>query len=706
MFHWSDLPKRDSIDEGVVHTNVFVGGSKQDLKDYFLLFPNHINLGFDNFAETEAQRRKYRGTGLVTLAIGRGKTTAMLHAGKPSEAACSMTANALVDHGCGGRALNATLAAEDLVGTPEFRQLLDQLIDRILCVAEGSLKGLVYRRLGSEAGATNNGAGPVIDEAILSALVKLGVPVMHIVDNLGPLAFLGQATRARPNAGAALLYETAKSVGPVAPGRASVSRQQWLHQLRPHRHDREQMKWELFADAVAMNSVQMRAHLNVVVPNNQNNGALGGIMSRQVDLSGRLTQDDIAGQVAEPMRDAWNERLSEAARVAIDVDLEWRDEGSPRSRTTLDGILNSAGDWDAEATVAAVEAPPATRRLGITFRTRDGGRYDGDRLSDLFSTNPESFEDFARRIQLLGSFRHRLAAELNDVRDDLDELEARIPHAEDAVARWHGRLFGPRSWWPTRMSQPRFENAIEELRDLTDRRAARAAEVDALSRVAAEVEKESDYHIGLAEKVGGVLDAFVPRGSLAAAPRYVLVAPVESVFDRILALPELPRDRQLIALCSAATALTSDGFARIVNAPNGRLDALAEAVVNGRYPVVAPSHGSRPKEHLSEVIYCCPPMRDGQEQELRRQIRTRHAEAQVMFTDTLTFGATVARVSLHRFNDANEIFDGLRGCDVHDAAADQLGLLNSADNFDGVKRLGGRLEGGRIVFSHGSNGDA
>jgi hypothetical protein len=173
---------------------------------------------------------------------------------------------------------------------------------------------------------------------------------------------------------------------------------------------------------------------------------------------------------------------------------------------------------------------------------------------------------------------------------------------------------------------------------------------------------------------------------------------LQTVFKNLMGVLVRPRWEQLDELCSAAGTVRKEGLAKIVRCSSDRIDDLAEAIVYGKYDIIGPPLGANRTQRQGEVIYVIPPMDPKFEDELDKAIRERHPQAKVMFSDTLTFGASVMRIRLHRYTEVAQLFEGMTAYDAKEAMEGELAPLLSVDQHAGFAHFNGRIEGDRVVF--------
>ena len=238
----------------------------------------------------------------------------------------------------------------------------------------------------------------------------------------------------------------------------------------------------------------------------------------------------------------------------------------------------------------------------------------------------------------------------------------------------------------------------ELLRENFDRRHLLHAEKQALERSIVATEHERLHHDHTVEGIQTVLDAYVPRGSMTKVPQFVSSSRLSNVFSELLCIADISPNEQVELLCRFASTVNADGLARIVGSSSNRLEKIAEQIVHGDFDIQSPGHGGTIPGDNGKIMYAIPPLEPLLEEDLRRQLRKIHPSAKVVFTDTLTYGATVMKIRSEHFSRINDLFRGRLAFDVADAVLDPRAALNSTDNFQALKDLNARIEHGRVVF--------
>jgi len=472
-----------------------------------------------------------------------------------------------------------------------------------------------------------------------------------------------------------------------------------LHELRPVLDDSEERDSCLLQDLVAMDCTLFGQYMAMVASNHSNDNEFGNIRSRAVDfMEGLDPRIDIASQVATNLRAELLDAFDDVNVDSLLVDeMAWRDESIPQAREELSAIFDRMEESDTKALRQAIAKPQANYRFQINMQTAHGVEVVPEHLTSTYAVTPKEVHEFRHRMQLMHTFQHLLRrdkasvdVELNDIDNVLVKLNARFE-------RLHGKLIERRywfRWWLIR----ELQSLGEQIRDYSDRWNRLNAEQQALDRALSTTDHECSHHQWKLDEIETTLDTYLPRGSMTKPSNFVSTQFLVDTFSELLAIAELPEWEQLDLLCGFAGPVNPAGLARIVESPDDRLEQIAHSIVFGEYPIQSPGHGGSVITYFDKVIYVIPPLEAQLEVQLSQQIMRLQPQARVVFCDTLTFGATVMRLRFQRFSSVQELFQGLLASDVYDAYTDPRSGLNSIDDFDSFRALGGTIEDGRAVF--------
>ena len=681
---------------------IFVlGGIKAVQLRYFLRLQNALVVVIDNAAEIEALREKHRNRRFHSFVIGDGETTRTLHETSTESVrkASEMVANSSSESGLGARIANATQAARKLVDSVQFGKFLRSLPDEALLQCGGMVSHICYELYGSISGAVFNGAAPVVSDATLPFFERLGVPIDVRFNMLESTTFAGLSERARPNAGSALVSAVHRALTGAITARRRVSYYLDLHELRPVLDNSDERDACLLQDVVAMDSTLMGQYMAMVASNHANDDEFGNIRSRVVDfMDGLDPRSDIASQVATNLRaellDAFDD--VNADPLLVD-DMVWRDESISQPREELSAIFDRMQESDTEALLQAIAKPPAKYRFQINMQTAHGVEVVPEYLTSTYAVTPKQVHEFRHRMQLLHTFQHLLRRDKAPVDVELNDIDNALDTLYDRFKRLHVKLMEGRywfRWWLVRQLQ----SLGEEIRDYSDRWNPLHAEQQALHRALSTTDHECNHHQRKLDEMETTLYAYVPRGSMTKPSNFVSTQFLVDAFPELLAISELPEWEQLDLLCGFAGSVNPAGLASIVKSADDRLEQIAHNIVFSEYPIQSPGHGGSVLTYFDKVIYAIPPLEAQIEVQLREQIMRLQPQARVVFCDTLAFGATVMRLRFQRFSSVQDLFQGLLASDVYDAYTDPRSGLNSIDDFDSFKSLGGTIVDGRAEF--------
>lgn len=695
------MPKRDPFPLGVFVIYLVIGGVKAALLNCLLATGRGLVIAIDNNQEIGRLRQRYSDNGLVTFVMGEGCSTYGLHRSTAANdlGAAIGTANVDLSDGFGGRLVNAHHGAIKLVESEDFQGFLKSLEDQIIVATHGCPEQIILNVEGSLSGSGCAGGHPVLTSAFTAHLSRLRIPVSVRFNFLGATAFAGKAKRARPNMASSLLSNLCLITDTADPSRDGVTYELSMHETQPFDND-QQLARCLIQDQVFVQSSQTEAHLGVLRPNWGSDGEYGHVKSREVDLMDGLDERrDIAPSLAVQYRtDLQEEAESIEADQGLIDEVEWHDDGQSKSRQEIDEIVSTSSQTTTDMFVDAVRRPARNERIRILVHTAHGSVFDLDRLRQDFSDTPASLAEFIARLQHIKTIEVKLREEQERRKAALVKLRNQL-----ATSTWLLRSFhiaSKRQTWGIRKGvQFLLTRRSHQVRDAHDRLLRTEAEAEAIERALSAVDREWAGHMETLACVQRELTRFIPAGSLIHVPQFVAMKPLEEAFPVLLKLSRCQDHDKVHLLCSLAGSVTADGVAKIVGASSDRLDEIAERVVFGKYAISGPPHGWRRARHYSLLMYALPPMQPDAEARLAELIQRRASGSKVVFTDTLAFGATVARIRVQRFSSVKALYSGLLEYSLHDAAKDDLAALNSIDGFKGINRFGGRNLGDAVHFS-------
>ncbi len=695
------VPRRTNSEKTTCRVVVVLGGVKDSLLRYYLSLPDLLVILFDNVVEVERKRELHKGKPLIAFSLGENETTRSVYSDASDErriASMGQASTSLAGGFC-GQGTNAELAARMALNASSIRDFCNSLPDLAFVGTKGKLGRVILDVKASTSGAVGNGARPVIIDAIVGSLLRLGIPVEVRQDLLGPMTFACTARRARPNYAVALLKTLYRMLKPPEPSRYLETTRLDLHNLPPVSENSNLRDGWILADEVARDSQAMVQYLDMTCPNMAGDGATGNISYRVTDfMTGLDRAQDIAGPAASNLSASLQNLIDNIIPDPLLLhEMSWEDNSRQQKRESVEQILERFFYSTDESVLDAIAKPEASFHFRNEMTSSDKIIFQLERLSTDFAVTPVSLEDFELRLKLISTFEDRLNEEIAIVTEDIESVSQKIEVANTKFEPISYRV--RHQYRPKKRLLSKLELVLDVLRENWDRMHKLNAESQALSRALSSVVHEKKHHKERLESILQVLESHVPKSLLAEKLESVSTLKLPQAFPKLLRIPELSAVDQLDLLSSFAGSVTARGLAKCVGINSDRLEDIARAIVYGSYDVESPSHDARIRQSASDkVIYAIPPMEPKLEASLTEILLRLHPGAKVTFYDTLMFGGNVMRMRIQRFSCVGELFTGLVGHDLKVGLEDPLAALDSAEVEEMLRFFNARIEGDRVVF--------
>lgn len=687
---------------GVFRLDLIVGGSKAGLTRLRYKNGSSQIVVIDNAREIQLRRSEFGDNGIIYFAMGDGETTRSLHGSSCEETrdASNQTTNTNMYPGFGARLANAAIAADKLIASGEFQRFLRDLPDLVFRATKGDPSKLHFSSYGSNAGAANSGAAVKIVDVLVKSLSYFNREIQVNFDVLGPITFAGVAPRARINSASSLVSTLDYALNFSKPHELRTGKRVFLHEMIPLANDQETRNKFLMLDALTMNSTQMQDLLMQPQPNDEQDDSFGAIMSRNVDFKTPLDRHwDIASPVAASFLGeiiAAKEGMQPDISVVKDVhfdSIESREQRRESEETILDFIFI----YSAKSLLNSIARHEKKTVYRMRFETtREDFVPEYIRYSMLES--PNTLDEFLRRLELLQAYRQiaqneqtGLDEEIVGLQSSIDDLEGRFIQTID-YARNKKRQVVPRGTLAFITELRRRHDVIQELK----------AQKDAADIGLAAIESEVEFLEAKLASIEAELKTWIPKDGKSQNTHLLTIKFIDDVFSRLMTLESLSNSEKLELFSSCAVQVTLSGLAKIVGSASNRIEPIVDRIVNGPYETLSPSHGAQRNQVGAFTIYALPPCEPENEALIAKNIKAINENSAVVFGDSLEFGACVQRIRFRRFHSVGSLFEGLTGHDLWIAFTDPLNPLNTNDNWQSLKRLGGRVEGERIVFDHPS----
>jgi hypothetical protein len=698
---------RREIQPGEAIFKFIVGGAKQKAWQVYL----EDGLGMGIFVDVEHEINKLRlrmrhQSNVKFVVLGEGATTYSLAelADQVQRRAVRTTSNTLLHYGAGARQFNSELAAQLLETTEDFNAFMDSIVDIIYVQTQGSPKLVRAEFFCSAAGAVGWVLSRFMAKKLAKAVSRADINCHIEMDLLGPIAFAGVSERARPNAASAIPSIVHYATHCDDDFEKSTCKVVHFHELVPCGSSMEKLTEFIILDRLARSGEQTKAAMAVALPNYANNNEIGAIMSRDVDFYYPLDRaKDMASVVAKHhfrvFKDAIDDVLPDKSIVkGIEFDVRTR---SLVRRLDVQAILAACGVETIEGTIASLDRPEY--QLSHTMRIVAA---PGTTMSDVIpeqvdrtmSEYPQTLVEYVEKLSTFLTLHLVVSREIQAIKKELSTLNQQIAFHKQRLAKIIARVRGKKVVALSRevLQLARF------VRESADKRENLESQYQAAERGLYPLSTEIAFLQANQSAILATLDQFSTRDTLASKEPAVDISNIDQHFAEYQHLPTLTLDEQVNLLCRSASHVTRAGLSRILRTDSDRIEAIAQAIVFGKYPTVSPSYAGQSRSFYHRQFYSIPPCDSETESRLTDAIQKIAPSAIVEFYEDITHGACICRVTLRRFAKLSDLFPRVVGTALHDGMTDKRSALNSRDGFKSVEELGGRVVDDTVEFDDDS----
>jgi hypothetical protein len=694
--------RRIDTNLSIARQTSIAGGAKTGAAKALAQDPRQSVVFFDVERDLKGCRRLFGHLPNVKfITIGKNLTTYALAANANATVrdAIYQTANTSLSEGAGARAMIAQLAAEELLASEDYCELLASYRDEILLQTEGSPSLAVAQHYFSVAGAVGTALSLFHAKQIARVVSTLNIPCQQFFHAIGPLTFTGVSDRACENAASntASLVDYALS---NEANDASTAKIIYLHELPLCGHDMEKRGNLVTLDYLAKSGAQTEDRLAISRPNDALTSKVGSIYSCDADFFPPLDREkDMAGSVAEAFHQDFSDALKAAVvDASIVKEVDYKTESiEPNRQQDLRAVLANARNEAVDVTMQAVERTQFRLRHRVELSATVGkstSTFVPENIDLTVSEFPEDVKSFVAKQETYAAFEKALAREASIFIHQMTLLKKQLESESASLNKmlvWTKRRRG-------RKLPAAAVTIATSVRANSEKCKELQSKFSAVQRAIGAVKRELEFLQASSQSILSTLDQFRRRDSFSDHNQLFIVDRIDIRFAELQYLATLPRSQQVDLLCRSAGLVSRHGLAKIVGISSNRVEDIAKAIQRATYPIESPSHGGQSRSNSGRPYYKLPPTDVDTEAKLVAAIKARDEQSIVEFYDDLTHGACISRVTIRQFKDLQSIFPRPIASALKKSMTDQLSVLNSIDQFACVERLGGKIEGDVVVF--------
>lgn len=657
---------------GIARIVVAVGGTFAQMVRFARSASADVLLYLDVLSEVDGV---VSAPGVLRLPLAAGQTLATLVDGKASPAIAKFLASRpAIDLTIGLAQLRfaGKLAVQQFIAGPEFERLLKgSVFDPILQKKNCTVSKVELVVCSSLSGGTGGPAGGPIAGAIAARFREyLGATVDVRLVRVGAMSFVGLGDRVYTNAAAGLAEDVEFVTSESKHDREL--RSLVLVELPPVGSDKSRRDEFAVQFAQAVNAPQVRGVLDRLAPNVGASSRFGSVAIVESGWYQAISQTAVARDAARVYSAELRAVLAgpPAATFIQDIGVDLRSSAVDGS-SSVDQLLD-------EAHGAGGEEPPglfaswsaATRRV-VQARvpvTVQGGRTL-DAMTEwrsLFADRCRTLADYRRRAAELRSLAEALAGAVRSRRAALDKARGDAATSARRLQAVRAEFF-PRSVWGSArkiLRSPKargasFKAVVANARKIADRIVDLEAELGALEGVARDVSEELAAE---SRRVQAMLRLLARvAGAVGPGDQAVEVAPVDGILEDLAAwaaAPPADPEAVVAALAACVSCVTLSGLAKITEAREATIDAIAERIARGAPKTPGPLWAGEPSLAPRTTIVVLPPLA-GQREELVGRVIELAGQGEafhVVSAETAEGGANVLRLEIRHPRTLQEIF--------------------------------------------------
>jgi hypothetical protein len=559
------------------------------------------------------------------------------------------------------------------------------------------------------AGGTGSEGGRVALCATSRTILRKTSATVHLLfDLLGQHTTRSQASRGGKNCAVGIVDHLALAIAPGEPRRTCSMTFRELPDVGIDRDERDRLVIEA---EQALYAADVQAQLMPIAPNRGLDGRYGNCQIAETHFFRRLdARTEVAPDVAAPLA-AEVAALIETRREPRIESITVHADLTPKSRETSPSLADRTPYSDPEEIFEAVLQPCGVFSVSVGARLLDGAAIRLDDPATEFGAPPESPIATSERLGLQLDCLFHLENQLADFQAELEEVTEQGPNLARRLDRdirtAQGRLsLNPLTIVRTLFSDAekrltRLQETIEQVRRNDDRRRELESTIAALLKTHAALKAEYSWLIAKLGRMERSLAAFVPRRRRFVEP---LVQPhgLERVFGDLWEADGRADEAKMTALLTRAVKyVTVPGLARIVGANEGRLEQIAERLLNPRYTMEGPAWAGIERQDSPLKFHVLPPVEPEVGNELRRMVQAQDAKRFVAVSDRAPASHTAVDLHFYPVRTPADLLGGIYAAELFDAVHDPYSALYGVD-LEKLKQLGITIGPDGILFDNPS----
>ncbi len=680
---------------GVYRLGLLIGGGQSDALTtwYAGLFDRLVVV--DNKDRIEQLKARFGNTltNVIWYPVGEGQTAATLfmNADPATRRLIDDLAPMSADIGLGSIAGIGYQEFERNLQSLAHQRLTQFLANEAIICTNGSLVRVQIIVLISDCGGTG-GAMPVkFTRSFVEELAIHGAPIFVHYDVLGWVTFAGLNNRINKNAAAALWRIIDALTRRKPSGCPLLVEGLRLIELPPYQNNQSSRAHDLKLDKQAWNASQLQAYLRLVKSNTAINGKFGNMMSIKIDRCHELNpQSDTVPTTARVHQIEIEAALAAAKPVASLVSrIEVRKQETPLVRNDTDALVENT-KMSVEQTLVEIKRPSRVMQVSICAHLGDGREFDLSQVAVDFHGRPATLTKACEDLLTTGSIADALEAKQAAVKKPIQKLTGVISRIERRLSGilWRIRTGKTLTWYGMDQAEQlvaRAKQGAKKLRSAADE-LLEPQEIHRATQVAkSEFQSEADYRRQQLDRVLTMLAKHtVGAHGKPPADRYVLVRGTNSVFPRLLDLPERSTEEQRQRLAEHVACVTLAGLGKMLGV-EPRLETIEEALAHHEFPIQGPPPGAKVERREGTPIVILPPVEAAYHSVLPDRVRKLNSDQQIYVADNVSSGATCFRYSVYSAQTLRELMPGRMLIDLKRASEDPLRNLYFPDGAEGLE---------------------
>ena len=677
--------------EFVAYLMTTLGGGNAGVQGAFLSYDHRS--AYDNANELEQLASRYQEHRVQKFPLGLSETIESMYenSGTPVEEMLCTIANSNSRNGLSARAAFGGQAGHLLASTTEHQQQILAIRDLATIAKEGHLHALIHDFLIGLSGGTAPGAMITLIEAYERLYASLGIAVEIRIHAIGYFGLIGASDSGRlndPCARAAMIAYVTSKAPPLIVRSLRLFEQPSLGPSAALQRTRFNT---LYYQAIQ--SEDIRKHLELIESNDATTSPLGNISFRHIDIiQNPGSIDALRANAASQMLSVFEHAVAKPnANPSIFENEMWLTRSFRVRNIDIDVLMHrhwvNSSLLIQEATSRLEEHEPS-----LIVDDPEFGRIDTSLIDHRMQEPISSGEDLKRRILILVTLRQLLSVRVQ-------ELERNEPAVLALIQRGTKQLQSKVKKAARTKSIPGRQKLIAQIRIvLTEVRRLgdmRFLIEDKLRRLRYAQQLTSDMQADLQNVISNVKESLNEcLSDLGPQSLKGLVATpsVSWALVDLLALRALPKDQRISRLDKLAPVITKRGLKEIVNSQYASIESITDAIVYGKPTYSSPSLGGKPYDYGGPTLYILPNVEQEDAVLLEQAILSRDATALISFTENNDCGAAIVKLKIRNFDTVQSLFPGELANNLARALSSKNALMRFPSGMACLEHLGIRFD--------------